>query len=182
MLTTLAILAIVVLASTAAMIGVPIWMMRRRMRVVPGVRTRAPLRWAVVPSRPARLQRRLRSAVLLSSVDSARADGAFAELVLDIRREAIQLDEALAVAGRASGPLRRAALGDLSPRVARLEDAARRVANLAPASPPDDAGVDTLARLEHRLDMVESALREIDELDQRSTGTPTERSRPPIWL
>jgi hypothetical protein len=142
------------------------------MRVVPGVRTRAPLRWSVAPTRPARLQRRLRSAVLLASTDPARSTATFGELVVDIRREAVRLDEALAVAGRTSGPLRRAARGDLTDRVTRLEDAAGRVARLTPTTAADDASGDTLSVLEQRLDMIESAIAEIDRLEARPEPQP----------
>lgn len=172
MLETLVVLALLTVVIAVLSVAVPVWALKRRMRVVPGVRTRAPLHWLVVPTRPARLQRRLRSAVLVASADPALSPAAFGELVVEIRREAVQLDRALVVAGRTSGPLRRAALGDVADRVTRLEDAARRVARLTPAAAADDSSGDTLAALEHRLDMIESAIAEIDQLETRPDVQP----------
>lgn len=127
--------------------------LHRANQLLPGRRSRnAPLRWLWSPSLPAMMHRRLRLACQLAGaavpVGTALLPGsrprsvlrrqraappdAIAELARDVVREAATLDEHVVTAScMARGLPRAQALDDLERKVRAIEDAARRVNQLA---------------------------------------------------
>lgn len=161
------------LALTSVGLGLVLWRLRRRNRLHPSSPTAAPVTWLLSPSRPARLHRRLRAAVLTAGF---RAPGggrrrvpatAVDDLVAELLREAVAVDGQLAVAARAPWRVRTRLLGVAEPQVARLEQLAGRLAVLTAASarPGGAPAAVAIHALEERLDALEAARQEIADLE-----------------
>ena len=141
-------------------------------RVSPSVPTLAPLTWAFLPERPARLHRRLRRAIAMARVASAghiaagnRGLGAIPELVTDLERRACVIDSELVVAARATGPARWSMLNELERQVYEIDALASRIAGLASAWAASAAsggnGPAGLDAINERVSALEAAMHEV---------------------
>ena len=130
-------------------------MLRVRNRVVPEVRSPAPLGWLWSPRAAARLHRRLRGSVL-----SARMalDGSFADLAREVEERAVALDRQLVAADRARLPARTRLVADLRDEVAQVEALDQRLVSMARTS----RSRSDLSAVRERLDALDAALRELD--------------------
>jgi len=177
---TVAVVAIFVLfwlSSTAFVL----WRLRRRNRVHPRVATAAPLLWLVSPGKGARLHRRLRAALAAAQFRGPRQrrhpepTDRLHDLVTELIQEAAALDDQLVQAALAPLPVRRHLLGALEPHVTNTEVLARRMAALRPdAGRSGASSAASLRALQERVDALEDARSEIDELEAllRTASTP----------
>ena len=152
---------------------VALWRLRRRNRLHPRWPTMAPLSWLVHPGLPARLHRRLRTAVATAhyrapgrgrhKVPSSSVD----ELILELLHEAAALDEQIVLAGRAPRSIRNQLLAVTAPQVTKLEAIAGRLAVLVSASarPGGAPAASAIRALEERLDAIEISRQEIADLE-----------------
>lgn len=154
--------------------------LRRRLRVSPGVRSTAPLRWLASVSAPARLHRRLQGVVrsVRTATRSKRrrprhAEPSVAErLAADTEREAVSIDRRLVAAAELGPAERRRALAPLADDVARLEAVAHRVIGLVGRDVPSSGLVaSTLDDLDDRVTRMERAHDEVEIIDATARGT-----------
>lgn len=161
----------------AAAVATLRWTLRRSNRVDPAQPTAAPLAWLWSPSEPARLHRRLRTAVRASQpLAPTRRSGRGAslpvdELRRDLARQAAALDDRVVIASRQPRPVRRSTLYELRAQVASLEQLAARIAGLhdpggGPAGGWDESPDAAIARIGHQLDLLEDAHEELAELER----------------
>lgn len=139
--------------------------LRRANRVAPGATSTPPLSWLVSPSRPARLHRRLRN--LATWVDHHAASG-HTDAWSAIAAEIIATDARLIAASKAGDRARPGELGTIERDVARLEDLALRLRNLERSTRPDRPAPpsDSLEVLSHRIEHLEAAHADLDDLEQ----------------
>jgi hypothetical protein len=138
-----------------------------RNRVVPGQRSPAPLTWLVAPDHAARLHRRLRHAMTMAGAATGPSAAALGldDVVGRLGARAVELDEQLVIASRAPKPARRRMLRELQTEVIELERLAERTVRMSRAwraSEPSDRG---LSEVRERLELLESALRELDGVE-----------------
>src|SRR5687768_5515315 len=95
----LAILFLVLIVAPVVTFALLMRALARTNRVSPTIPTLAPLTWAVLPERPARLHRRLRRAIAMARVAAAshvssggRGGGTIPELVSELERRACVVD------------------------------------------------------------------------------------------
>lgn len=151
---------------------------RRRLRVSPRVATDAPLRWLVSPQLPARLHRRLqgavravRSAIRAPSRRPGRprpAATAATRLGADLEQEALAIDRRIVAMSKLGSGERRRALEHTAAEVTRIEQLARRVADLARderARPALVAGGTALDDLTGRVERLEQARAELTVIE-----------------
>lgn len=144
-----------------------------RNRVVPARRSSAPLSWLVSPAGAARLHRRLRAAMAAAhtALANPRTLGlGLVEVVGQLRERALELDDQLVLAARAPLATRSRMLHELRGEVLEVEELAVRVIRLS-----RDAGPDArvgLAAVRERIELLESALGELDGLEVRLPATP----------
>jgi hypothetical protein len=168
-------------ACTAVAVSLVIWRLRRRNRVSPRVKSQAPLWWLWSPSRPARLHRRLRSAVSAAryGVDQSGPDSPIADLVAELERQAVVIDRQLVTAAQSPSSIRYRLLNPLTGQVRDFERIVERVLSEATAAAGESPQA-ALGRVTERLDALESARDEIARLEAalglRSDGA--ERLRP----
>lgn len=151
----------------AVAVTVAVVTLRRMNRVVPRVRSSAPMVWLVSPSRPARMHRQLRS---LGTWVTHPEPKAHRHLWKDVVAEIVAADAELVVAARANPRIRTAELDVVGARIGRLEDLAGRLRNLdrfqtddTARRPPSDA----IEVLEHRLANLEQAHHDLVDLERR---------------
>jgi hypothetical protein len=160
-------LALVLLgALTVGAVLFVLWRLRCRNRVVPGQPTMAPLTWLAVPSGPARMHRRLRTAIGVARL-AAGMPGADA-IIRDLELHAVAVDGHLVLASRLrTGRL--PAMRALITQVVGIEGVAHRLATTAVESQrtPALAGetADPLARIAERLDALEAARHDLVRLE-----------------
>ncbi len=173
----LTILVVVWLAVLTAAVGYLAWRLQRANRVHPAHRTPAPLPWLWSPTQPARLHRRLRTAVqaTTATAPTRSADRGPSTSVDELRGElehhAVQLDQQVVVASRQPKPYRRDALHDLRLQVAQLEQLSVRLSGLrrpdgTPVSGWDETTPEALARIAGHLDLFDEANRELTEIER----------------
>ena len=176
--------SIVVIWMGSALAGL-IWL-RHRNRVCPGVPSDAPLTWLASPRRAAVAHRRLRRAVRAARSSLAayerRAGGAGTDIetcVAEIGRHAAHLDAELVLASRCPPGQRHRLERTLLHEVAEVERLAGRLsASLLTTSP---RGLhDVARRLDDRLEALDAARSELDELEARTIrpfAVPVEHRR-----
>jgi hypothetical protein len=176
----LTVLLVVWVAMLTAAVAYLAWRLQRANRVHPAHRTPAPLPWLWSPTQPARLHRRLRTAVQATAAtapprrDERGPSTSIDELRVELEHHAVQLDQRVVVAARQPRPYRRDALAELRPQVAQLEALSVRLGRLrrpdgTPASGWDETTADALARITGHLDLFDEANRELTEIE-RSAG------------
>lgn len=178
---------IAVLTAVLAMVGVIRSRLRRRHRVDPRVPSPVPLIWVMAPNAPARLHRRLCKAMVVARQALAQvaarpqglrlrrrkvAPSPLAALVADLQREAVAIDEHLALAARFAPAQRRHLVQQLGGQVFDVEQLAARIALLgvraaAPAIRIEDQPA--IAELEAQVDQLEAA-RAVIETTQQEAG------------
>lgn len=158
-----------------------------RNRLVPFSRTAAPLWWLWSPRLAARLHRRLCGALAPVAAlvpRPRRAPGPLAELASDVVALAQATDSALVEAGGYPVLARRRALAAIEADVEAVEDLSRRLHEAAKAWTADPA-TDRRSRagaLAERLDAIESARRDLADLDPLSaTPAPGSVLPAPDW-
>jgi hypothetical protein len=163
------------LSGLALLIAVLLTMrsLHRRNRVSPDQRSGAPLVWLSSPTRPARLHRRLRSAVAVARMIAGRATAGgqlsrSAELAYELEAEAVSIDRHLPIVARLAPRERTLALRRLAEQVNEIERLVSRLSLLdaqehAPARMGHHgSAMDELAR---RLDALEAARAELRTID-----------------
>jgi hypothetical protein len=138
--------------------------LHHRNRVSPRIRTDAPLGWLWSPAFAARLHRRLQRAAGLAravvTLHQRRGDHTrLIEMAQTLEREAVALDERLALIGRLHVSQRRRAMPDLLTEVTRIEQVALRL-----SMQQIDQRVD--ARLAEQSSAVQQLTIELDALDE----------------
>jgi hypothetical protein len=171
--------------------------MRRANRLVPGHgNVSPPLRWLWSPSSAALLHRRLRNACqLVASLSGAPAEAprrsrrwrrrshapvdGIAELANEVLREAVMLDDQVVAASRlAHGLPRSQAMAALDYQVRAVEDAARRVHQLAARRAQlARFGGPSVLSLDQRITAMEEALNELAPPPASVPLTPPYSSR-----
>lgn len=144
-----------------------------RNRVVPARRSSASLSWLVSPAGGARLHRRLRAtmAAAHTAVANPRALGlGLVEVVGELRERALELDAQLVLAARAPLATRSRMLRELGGEVLEVEQLAARVIRLSREAGPDARL--GLGAVRERLELLESAMGELDGLDVRLPSAP----------
>lgn len=144
-----------------------------RNRVVPACRSSASLSWLVSPAAGARLHRRLRAAMAAAHTAAAspRALGlGLVEVVDELRERALELDSQLVLAAHAPMTTRIRMLRELGGEVLEVEQLVARVIRLSrEAGPEARLG---LCAVRERLELLESALGELDGLEVRLPPAP----------
>ena len=164
--------------------------LRRRNRVVPDVRSPAPLSWLASPGQGARLHRRLRAAVATArlaewrereAAASVETDPGVAAVSAGIQQHAAALDRHLVVAATAPRSQRRALLQPLGTQIDQVEELAARMARnvaVADVDPPrlshHPLPLDDLAE---SLDALEQARAEITLAETAGGLSPARRGR-----
>ncbi len=140
-----------------------------RNRVCPNRPSPAPLNWLVSPAPAARLHRRLRAALAgaHTALVNPRAEGLrLGEVVGELRERALELDVQLVLADGSRAPGRRRMLRELQSEVVEVEELVQRVILLSRR--PDDPAVPSgLGAVRQRLELLESALGELDGVEVR---------------
>jgi hypothetical protein len=181
MLTTLLLMLVLGLVFGMVALGVGVGLILRafaeRSRLHPSIQTGAPLDWCWSPSAPARLHRRLQSALL--PIHPARpgrhrpTGDSLTELVSTIAGQATRLDREIIAARRLRGPARRGRLRVLRAEVREIEQLSYRVQEqrlrMARATGPSPQ--EALADVHSRLDLLAAADAELTAIEQASTAT-----------
>jgi hypothetical protein len=165
------------------------WRLRRRLRLGPGARSVAPIRWLVSPGWAARLHRRLRRAVSGAMAAGSKATTT-AELARELQQHAIALEAHLVVAYQLGRP-GAAQRATLTAQVVEAERLAVRLSHLAVESTQPaalasagDSTIEPLAALGARLDALEAARAELGAVELRaglaSPSPPTGVAEPGI--
>lgn len=179
-----AVMLLIAVAAGLAALG----RVRRANRVCPEVDTGAPMLWLVWPTAPARLHRRLRSAVVLASTARPMPprsrwprrrrpvdEAPLSTLARELEVHAVALDRDLVLATRLRGPTRRAVLTPAARQVTALERLATRLAAAArpdPRSPFTAAPVPgALERFDDELRALEAARTEIAFIEAKAAAT-----------
>jgi hypothetical protein len=146
-----------------------VWL-RRRNRVSPKVRSRAPLAWMASPGRAAAAHRRLRRAV--QGVHAAAtlpnvASGELSACIADVERQAAAIDDHLVLAARCSPVVRRSLVRGLEGQVREIERVSARITTLVLGGhhPSGEWGADALRRISERLDALDAANAELAALE-----------------
>ena len=165
----LAVLAVLlgfaVLSGLAVLVAVLLALrsLHRRNRVSPDQRSAAPLVWLSTPSRPARLHRRLRSAVAVARMIAARATAGghlsrTAELAYELEAEAVSIDHHLPIVARLAPRERTLALRRLAEQVNEVERMVSRLSLL-------EAEGHAPARMSHHGTAMQELARQLDALE-----------------
>jgi hypothetical protein len=146
-------------------------------RLHPSIETGAPLAWRYSPVMPARLHRRLQTAVGLAF----RSDdgGTAGDVVSSLVDHAAAVDRDLVAVNRQQGPLRRANLRRLRREVEQIEQLAlrlqhrRRASQASPADgrAPAPTRSQSLDELHVRLDLLADAHDELVAIEQANTAS-----------
>jgi len=176
------------IALAGAAIAVFSWQLNRANRVAPDIETLAPMLWLWSPSQPARLHRRLRSAVapvhmnvpkpvkkrpLKRNTGPANPSPA-SELSRTLVDQAVTLDQYVVAASRMPRPQRRMQMRSLQPHVFEVERLSARIvhhqrrvaAEVHIPGTPAQTPPAVLADLSHQLDLLDAAHHELQAIEQ----------------
>jgi hypothetical protein len=161
---------------------------RKANRITPRVPTFAPTSWMFLPERPARMHRRLRRSATMARAGAAVHSGGagrglptIPDLADEIERRACGIDTQVVLASRASGPARWSMLNALESDVAEVEGLASRLVALTTtwstvaATGPQPGSTQVISE---RLDALEQAMREIDQLSSGHPSLPQSTTEP----
>ena len=154
-LTVVLVFVVTTVALAACCAAAVLHVLRIRNRVVPDVRSPAPVWWLWSPRAAARLHRRLRGSVLSARL-SLGAASTFAELAREVEARAVVLDRELVAADRARLPARARLVADLRDEVEQVEALNERLVAMSRTRRSD------LAAVRERLDALDAALRELE--------------------
>lgn len=167
-LTFFVVLCLLICGTLVAMVIGFFHLLSVRNRVVPGRSSAAPLSWLVSPEGAARLHRRLQRAMAMApaavrgrSVD----DLGLGDILSQLQERACELDEQLVIAGKAPRRDRHRMLRELHSEISELEVLVQRTVRMGRAwngGAPSERG---LAAVRERLELLESALRELDGVE-----------------
>lgn len=167
-LTFLVILCLVVCGTFAAIVIGLLHLLSVRNRVVPGRRCAAPLTWLVSPEGAARLHRRLQRAMTMAPVALRGRSGddlGLGDILSQLQERACELDEQLVIAGNAPRRHRHRMLRELHSEVSELELLVQRTVRMGRAWNGGDPSERGLSAVRERLELLESALRELDGVE-----------------
>ena len=161
----------------AVVITILRWRLHRRNRVSPAVKSPAPLTWLWVPTRPARLHRRLRGAVADIHLAPSRRPHSGPNLSVDeLRREleyqAVELDHHLVIAARHPRRQRKTFIRSLDEKVGEVELLSVRLSRLSgrpedtPSSGWDRQVPEVLAQIGQQLDLLDVAQEELTAIER----------------
>jgi len=135
--------------------------LQRSNRVSPQVPTYAPMIWLWVPHRPARLHRRLRRVTALARGAAGGSLPSMPELAGDLERRACATDSKLVLAARMTGPPSWSMMNEVESEIRDLEALATRMVAMSTTWSSTSVGTEAIAE---RLDALEQAMREVDEI------------------
>ena len=181
----LAILLTVVFLTVAAavLIGVFSYQLARSNRVSPGAASTAPILWLWSPTQPAKLHRRLRSAVRPLGVPTARTRRRAAplpheDLLHTVAAQAVTIDRQVVIASRLSRQQRRRHLQALGPQVAEIERLSLRLvhqqrvvsqpANIGGPHRVAPSTAEVLDDVNNRLDRLDEAHQELLAIEREN--------------
>lgn len=146
---------------TCIVVALMIRAVRRSVRVVPEVPSKAPVSWQASIRHHARLHRQLQATVgsVRLALESSVSELQLRPLARELEAHACALDDQLAVAARSPSPARGRMLRELDGECRALTEAARRIIALSSESAVARSGV---ARVTERLDALDAALAELD--------------------
>lgn len=179
----LALVAVLGFGMIAMVVGLLLYAIRRlhlHSRVVPSVRSSAPLHWLVSPRRAARLHRRLRASVQAAHLAQRHRETiglGLDDVVVELSNRAVDLDRQLVVCNRAPAAPRSRMLRELTAEVRELESIAERTVRLGRAWAGDRPSERGLGPVRDRLDALEAAVRELDGIEQLPVADPADRQR-----
>lgn len=137
---------------------------RRRLEIVPGVATNAPVAWAGAHTPEARLHRRLGDGVRTMRAQPASAAALVAGQRAALEQEALRIDARLVAMASLTGERRTAGIAQVGELVERFEQA---VADLVTASLDDPSSLDAvISESELRLRALEAARAEVERIDR----------------
>lgn len=163
------------MVSTALVVAAAVWYARRSLEVSPLHRVRPPMRWWVPATRPARLHRRLRSAVTLARASVPRLRRSqqptmVHELLDELETIAAAVDRELLEARHLPVGSRTLGWLTLTQRVERIERMAVEIRALGRAIDPtratDEAWLDRSHLLESRIGQLRAAQAEVDSVER----------------
>jgi hypothetical protein len=155
--TVIAVFTLTAVVLCVCCVAAAVHMLRVRNRVVPDVKSAAPVGWLWSPRAAARLHRRLRGSVLSARL-SLEAGSAFAGLAHEVEQRAVLLDRELVAADRARLPARARLVGDLRDEVGQVEALNQRLVAMARTR----RATTDLTAVRERLDALDAALRELE--------------------
>ena len=146
---------------------------RRALRITPGARTAAPVRWLFSPSTSAFQHRRLRTAAGVARATGLRYDtdgwvaADFPALVGQLQDEAVAIEQALVHASATSGRARRQLLVPVVERIERYEDSVARLVATADdwSAVTQISTADRLQRVDDKLEAVRQAASAVRRAD-----------------
>ena len=169
------IIVILTLATPAAITWVVLRRLQRSNRVSPQIPTYAPLLWLWVPHRPARLHRRLRRVTAVARAAGGGNLPSMPELAGELERRACATDSKLVLAAKVGGPARWGMLNEVEREVRDLELLATRMLTMTTTWSSTAVGTEAIAE---RLDALEAAMREVDEIASAHSPRPVPRHSP----
>ena len=164
------------IASGALTAGLVLGSARRRLRIIPKVRTRAPVLWLWSPSLAAQQHRRLRNAASLARITGSRHDvqgwvgSEFPSLIRQLEGEALRIESQLVRVGRhRNSKERRRLLAPVEDELQHLEGSVARLVTAADdwssCALSSGSSASVLDTIDDRIDAIGSAAREIRRLE-----------------
>lgn len=177
-LTFFVVLCLVVCGTFAAIVIGFVHLLSVRNRVVPGRRSASPLTWLVSPEGAARLHRRLQRAMAMAPAalrGRSADDLGLGDILSQLQERACELDEQLVIAASAPRRDRHRMLRELHSEISELEILVQRTVRMGRAwngGAPSERG---LSAVRERLELLESALRELDGVEISHLRRPSEQ-------
>jgi hypothetical protein len=164
--------------SVGASVGFVIHSLRRRNRVSPTVRTRAPLNWLWSWRLSARLHRHLArtTAAARACIVDSREQLGLTTMVQELEAHACAIDAQLVAVDRSPQPTRNRLLRELYAEVRQVDAVAERIIRMGRAWAGAEPSVRGLAGVSERLDALEAAMADLARLDR--TATPPSAGPP----
>jgi hypothetical protein len=159
-------------------VGYAVHRVRRRNRVVPSVRTTAPLNWLWSWRTSARLHRHLARTVsaMRACITGSREQLGLMTMVKELEAHACAIDAQLVAVDRSPQPTRNRLLRELYAEVRQVDAVAERIIRMGRAWAGAEPSVRALAGVGERLDALEAAMADLARLDR--TATPPAAAQP----
>ena len=149
--------------------------LRRRNRVVPSVRTQAPLNWLWSWRMSARLHRHLARTMtaMRACVTGSREQLGLMTMVKELEVHACAIDAQLVAVDQSPQPTRNRLLRELYAEVRQVDAVAERIIRMGRAWAGAEPSVRALAGVSERLDALEAAMADLARLDRTAAPPST---------
>ncbi len=138
--------------------------------VVPGTKSAAPASWAGAHSPEAKLHRRLGDAVRGAQNNPRLVELGLAAQTKQLEAEALAIDERLVAAAGLPASHRTAAVAELEPQVAALEDAVAALVTSTTVSQSKELLEQAVSEADIKLQALAQARAEVEQLDGEARG------------